>query len=83
MEFEPRLVVPSLQSSVVAEDLVNDGQHVVRARAVVCGGICATAARCAYGSVTLQVVALLTRNFIVISLLRITIFQKKLQQFFK
>lgn len=56
VEFEPRLVVPRLQRSVMAEDLMNDGQHVVRPRAVVRGRISAATARRAHRSLALRVV---------------------------
>lgn len=56
MQLEPRLVVPGLQRSVMAKDLVNDGQHVIRTRAVVRSRVSAITARRADRPVTLRVV---------------------------
>lgn len=57
MQLEPGLVVPGLERPVVAEYLVYDGQHVVRAGAVVRGRVAAAAAGTAHCAVVL-----VTRN---------------------
>ena len=53
MQLEPGLVVPRLQRPVVAQDLVDDGQHVVRAGTVVGRRVAAAAARAAHRAVVL------------------------------
>lgn len=54
MQLEPRLVVAGLQSAVVAENLVDDCEHVVGSGAVVGRGVTAATACTADSAVVLK-----------------------------